>query len=68
LDAEHTSLYATSPSCLAGATDTAGTREWIKANVGGGVLNVAGPRASKHPSVYDRARAFLLAALGGARG
>ena len=53
---------------LAGATDPAGTREWIKANVGGGVLNVAGPRASKNASVYGRANAFLLAALGGARG
>jgi hypothetical protein len=37
-------------------------REWVGANVRGGVLNVAGPRASKHPSVYNTARAFLLAA------
>jgi hypothetical protein len=29
---------------------------------------VAGPRASKHPGDYDRARAFLLTLLGGAEG
>jgi hypothetical protein len=33
-----------------------------------GVLNVAGPRASKHPDIYDRARAFLLALLAGREG
>jgi hypothetical protein len=43
-------------------------RTWLAANLLGGILNVAGPRASKHPDVYDRARAFLLALLGGARG
>ena len=41
------------------------TREWITANLGGGVLNVAGPRASEHPAVYEPARAFLRAVLGG---
>src|SRR3954462_12470749 len=48
---------------LAAAGDLAATvqlaREWIMANLTGGVLNVAGPRASKDPAVYERARAFL---------
>jgi hypothetical protein len=39
-------------------------RNCIATNVAGGVLNVAGPRASRHPAVYERARAFLLAVLG----
>jgi hypothetical protein len=39
-------------------------RAWVAATLAGGVLNVAGPRASKHESVYDRARAFLLIVLG----
>jgi hypothetical protein len=38
-------------------------REWVKANAGGAVLNVAGPRASKHPRVYETARSFLRAVL-----
>jgi hypothetical protein len=38
---------------------------WIAANLPGGVLNLAGPRASKNAAVYDRARAFLRALLGG---
>jgi hypothetical protein len=41
------------------------TREWVKANAGGGVLNVAGPRASKHPGVYEAARSFMRAVLVG---
>ena len=43
-------------------------REWIAANLAGGVLNVAGPRASEHPAVYERARAFLRVVLGGSEG
>jgi hypothetical protein len=43
-------------------------RKWIAASLHSGILNVAGPRASKHPAVYDRARAYLLALLGGAEG
>jgi hypothetical protein len=38
-------------------------RAWLAANLGG-VLNVAGPRASQHAAAYDGARAFLLALLG----
>jgi hypothetical protein len=33
--------------------------------VADGVLNIAGPRASRHANVYDRAKAFVLALLGG---
>jgi hypothetical protein len=40
-------------------------RKWIAASLHSGILNVAGPRASKHPAVYGRARAFLRALLGG---
>ena len=43
-------------------------REWIAANLAGGVLNVAGPRASEHPAVYEQTRAFLRAVLGEATG
>jgi hypothetical protein len=46
------------------AAGLAAARAWIGASLDGGVLNVAGPRASKHPSVYDRAQAFLRALLG----
>jgi len=38
-------------------------RSWIGAHLAGGVLNVAGPRASKNPAIYDRARGFLRAVL-----
>ena len=41
------------------------TREWIAANLAGGILNVAGPRASEHSAVYEQTRAFLRAVLGG---
>jgi hypothetical protein len=44
------------------------TREWIAANLVGGVLNVAGPRASEHSAIYERAKAFLRAVLGGGKG
>jgi hypothetical protein len=44
------------------------TREWIIANLAGGVLNVAGPRASEHPAIYEQARAFLRAVLGESEG
>lgn len=40
-------------------------REWVMANLSGGVLNVAGPRASRHPVVYEGARAFVMAVLKG---
>jgi hypothetical protein len=46
----------------------ASAREWLAAKLPGGVLNVAGPRASKQPHVYDRARALLLALLGRVEG
>jgi Circularly permutated YpsA SLOG family len=47
-----------------GRADTVqSTRDWLAAKLPGGVLNVAGPRASKQTHVYDRARAFLLALL-----
>ena len=46
------------------AADLAAARAWIAAHLPGGILNVAGPRASKHPGVYDRARVFLSALLG----
>jgi hypothetical protein len=42
----------------------AAARAWIAAHLPGGILNVAGPRASKHSSIYDRARVFLAALLG----
>jgi hypothetical protein len=38
-------------------------RAWLQANLAGGVLNVAGPRSSKHPAVHDRARVFLRGVL-----
>jgi hypothetical protein len=47
------------------ATAVQAIRDWIQANVAEGILNVAGPRASRHGSLYDRARAFVLALLGG---
>jgi len=37
--------------------------EKLAGRAGAGVLNVAGPRASKNPAVYDRARAFLRVVL-----
>jgi hypothetical protein len=46
----------------------AAARAWIAAHLPGGILNVAGPRASRHPGVYDRARVFLSALLGGGDG
>jgi hypothetical protein len=55
---------------LAGKVDMAeavrAARDWIAANVAGGVLNVAGPRASRDPAVYGRARVFVRTLLGGA--
>lgn len=38
--------------------DPDAVREWVKAH-GIGVLNVAGPRESKCPGIYDRAAGFL---------
>lgn len=35
------------------------TRRWLEANLKGGVLNVAGPRRSNAPGLYDAARMFL---------
>jgi hypothetical protein len=40
-------------------------REWVAECLPGGVLNVAGPRASRHADVYARARAVVAAVLGG---
>jgi hypothetical protein len=40
-------------------------RDWIRANLDGGVLNVAGPRGSQHASIYGRARELVLALLAG---
>jgi hypothetical protein len=37
--------------------------EWIAANLPGGVLNVAGPRASTHPAVYELAKVFVATLL-----
>jgi hypothetical protein len=51
---------------LAEGTTTA--RTWVATNVADRVLNVAGPRASRHPDVYDRAMAFVRALLGGGEG
>jgi hypothetical protein len=45
------------------AAQVAAAREWTKGL--GGTLNVAGHRASRRPAVYARARAFVLALLGG---
>jgi hypothetical protein len=54
---------------LGGGTDPAEAgreaRPWVAANVAGGVLNVAGPRASEQPAAYDVAGAFLRALLTG---
>jgi hypothetical protein len=43
-------------------------REWIAANLPGGVLNVAGPRASELSAVYGPAQAFLRNLLGRSSG
>jgi Circularly permutated YpsA SLOG family len=40
-----------------------GFRDWLVANLPGGILHVTGLRASEHPAVYDRARVFLRALL-----
>lgn len=42
-------------------------REWLREQ-GFRVLNVAGPRASKVPGIYERARSFLEKVLAGDRG
>lgn len=41
----------------------AAVREWLE-SMPSGTLNVAGPRASKAPGLYDQAKAVLAAALG----
>ncbi len=43
-------------------TDCHAVRRWIESN-GIGVLNVAGPRASTAPGIYEDARRFLLSLL-----
>jgi hypothetical protein len=43
-------------------------REWVGATPPGGVLDVAGPRASRDQAVYGRARAFVLALLAREKG
>ena len=40
-------------------------RDWIAAKLPRGVLNVAGPRASENPAIYELARTFLFEVLGG---
>jgi hypothetical protein len=40
-------------------------RAWLAEGPAGGVLNVAGPRGSKHPAAYERARDFLREVLAG---
>jgi hypothetical protein len=47
---------------LAGAADSGAVRAWVKA-LCVGVLNVAGPRESSRPGIYDEAARFLRAAL-----
>jgi Circularly permutated YpsA SLOG family len=42
------------------AAKTEVARKWLAANLKDGVLNVAGPRASKNGAVYERAKYFLL--------
>src|SRR5262249_10875580 len=58
-------------NALASGANTANprhaARDWIKRKLAGGVLNVAGPRASEDAGVYDRAREFVQALLGGER-
>jgi hypothetical protein len=49
------------PGDQAAAVRTA--RAWL-ANLPGGVLNVAGPRASENSAVYERARTFVRGLLG----
>ena len=43
-------------------------RDWIETNLPGGVLNVAGPRASELSAVYGPAQAFLRNLLGRSSG
>ncbi len=43
-------------------------REWVMAALPGGCLNVAGPRAGEEARVYERAKAFMWAVLGGGDG
>jgi hypothetical protein len=62
LDKQHLVLDLADESNLPAAVARA--REWLTATCARGVLNVAGPRASEHPEVYDRARVFLRAVLG----
>ncbi|MCI0460311.1 MAG: putative molybdenum carrier protein [Gemmataceae bacterium] len=50
---------------LAETPDPGQVRAWVEAN-GVKVLNVAGPRESARPGIYEQARAFLSAVLGGA--
>ncbi len=45
----------------------AAVRDWLR-SAGARVLNVAGPRESQRPGIYDAARAFLLDVLRQAKG
>ncbi len=47
---------------LADAPDPTRVRDWIRAEWVG-TLNVAGPRESNNPGIYEEAKAFLLRAL-----
>ena len=48
----------------ADAFSVGAVREWLRTAMPGRTLNVAGPRESKCPGVYEKARAFLLEVLG----
>jgi len=47
---------------LAGASRPETVQEWLE-GLGVGTLNVAGPRESEEPDIYQRAREFLLQVL-----
>ncbi len=48
---------------LAGPTDPEAVRSWLR-EAGIGILNVAGPRESENPGVYEQAARFLRELLG----
>jgi hypothetical protein len=65
MDKPHLVIDLRDETNLAAAIQRA--RAWITTNLSGGVLNIAGPRASQHPDVGERARAFVQAVLEGAQ-
>ena len=52
------------PSCASTAEAVRQVRRWIEEQ-GIAVLNIAGPRESDSPGIYERARSLLLALLAG---